>query len=775
MFFFRIRAKYNTKKVLIMVFKKNTFFKYKSFLYSLSIIFLLNSSAIYSQNIFQEECKISSKWGARVFETPSFSSDSLMSLSKGAIVQKKGSLKRGFLAITSKKYKITQGYIYHTSAHCKKLPSIKKISSVCKVVGKWGARVFSKNRFSASTLGRLNKNESVTRLDLQTYNSFYKVLFNNEVGYISQTSLLCEPEKSSPLSVAPYDFLFQEESRDVVAQRLTEVTGTPYEATSLVQKRAENIINELDKIARKQYTIPDYIPKPSLIIYSDSISPNFTTNPVPICPSIKVKGQLKSIMVVNKKVNPSSTPKSLEFFGALDVMFNEQGELEETRGAEGESCIKKELSTTQINHLLDFLTRQKTAANQKCDYKRNGAHVSFSSSCFQEDGKNLTEAEYNLVYLATSNILTGSADYIEYLGSNEELTSVIAHELGHYYMGHFHNIHARYNFLYEAKNAPHHPKANPSWKNATHYLLTSQERVDEYRIPFSEQQFFSSEIYTLLNSLRYSSLEPYCKNRACKRSCKSVEKARKQASADAIFDEHDSIFLDSKEKEKTFRMLEKKLLQCTHQITDSKSIHAIMSENRYFNAPIQSFYSQNIQPLSTFTKTLLALSSKINLDKQKMTNMYRQMKKGHVLLFTFEQHADQFALDMLHQVGIAPKEAINMRFNIEFKLKNKRQKNPALWIPYRPLNIQQCHALYNQPTPFEKNGSIMIMNFGGLNSLPYYDSCSRIWQMNQIIRKNNYIQKTNSRLKIKDTGTWNDVLKSIESDRPNESGYWDDY
>ena len=245
--------------------------------------------------------------------------------------------------------------------------------------------------------------------------------------------------------------------------------------------------------------------------------------------------------------------------------------------------------------------------------------------------------------------------------NEEEVVSILAHELGHYYRGHGVSSKRSYDFFYEL-NTDHNLASRPKALPASDVLAQlGQDAVDGAEdiavlFPVSGQKLHSAFFLDALNDR--NTMSKLCPSDDCRHICQDLnEQFSDEGKVRKIVGEFPHAPLPTSQKAKEFyQQFEERQLTCAAKIPWESVGKSDL--NYFFSGWPVSDVLKKIQPNvpRTLADYLMTVSEKIGeLIKQQNDasyGIYKQADDKHIGYYTEEQEADELALEILARLGL---------------------------------------------------------------------------------------------------------------------------
>lgn len=335
----------------------------------------------------------------------------------------------------------------------------------------------------------------------------------------------------------------------------------------------------------------------------------------------------------------------------------------------------------------------------------------------------------DLMVISTGNYVQFTSDLLAEIDETA-VAVVAAHELGHYYLGHTTaRGAARYGFWYMREDGR---KTTPVRAASSADLEAAYKEVVQAGRPLGGPSF-GSHYSARLRPLLLSGLAPILSAR--------VEADFVCAAArDALGPWVSQITQGEappQEAQAAFVAFEKKLAACAPSVAlgGEPGARAISAGETLFAAS-RNRPGPKAKISMTFGDTLGAFLDRIDVQAkaldQKAAKLVQRLKDNKVGLYTTEQAADEFALQMVTKMGFTTEEALGgwvdfMRASDRLYARAYTPEQLATWrTQSAEIDTDSCAALL--AANFTKGGVPVTMNMGQLDE-PHHTSCYRLYNL----------------------------------------------
>jgi len=491
-------------------------------------------------------------------------------------------------------------------------------------------------------------------------------------------------------------------------------------------------------------------PKVQVIITED---PNAFVMPVPVCHDVKV--------IIDADAEESRT----NTVDAIGIKSNGTfGRPMSSRicvkGPTDEAFLKQFVADYNKNDLPCQLTLKSTddqiaiVAGERCSVEEQFAGVAVASK---------------LVRQPVAGIITVHSGIIPMM-NEEELVSVIAHELGHYYKVHTDHPHdSSYDFFYTLK------QENPSSKPTAEGKLNEAGqaavgvKIPNRRYRKVEGQQYRTELFvplmsmgTLINKRQECSTDEGTDAAACNTACKDfaeyvADRAFRSALGDFPFG---PLNADGK---KAYKKFEEKAEACfkpvsigtekvkqgleiaEDDVTDSLVIDrniGMMFNGTEVSGKMSGVFESAVKSLEKSEKTL--------------AEPLHEAARKAIGFYTAEQEADELSVEWMADIGLAPTSVIEAEFRLGEFVHKLRTASGAQSLPTE-MNIERCKELYKNEWR-DENGKYFIVPIGDYVDT-HHSSCFRAFNADREIKAH----KLKPAVIRHDApgGSWEDMRKAV--------------
>ena len=349
-----------------------------------------------------------------------------------------------------------------------------------------------------------------------------------------------------------------------------------------------------------------------------------------------------------------------------------------------------------------------------------------------------------LMVSATGQYIQFTTDLLAEV-SETTLAVVAAHELGHYYRGHTTaKAQARYNFWYQRDAAQ---KKTPVPAQSSAELQAAYAEVVQGKKPAGGPTF-ASKYSARLRPLLISGIAPLLAERqeptfvcAAARDALGPWTAELQQS-ESPSDVTRAAFLD----------FEAKLQKCAPQLAlsgepDAKSI----SGGSVLFAGAQYRPGPKTKVSFTFGDNLGAFLGRLDTAARdldtKAAKLLKRMREMHIGLYTVEQEADDFAMEIATKLGFTPTEVLNGWLDFmgaidrSYLKSNTPEAVTAYYASIGERDAASCRALLDNDFTEDDGAGHRVpvtLSLGQLDE-PHHTSCYRLWNLSREANVHHYV------------------------------------
>lgn len=414
------------------------------------------------------------------------------------------------------------------------------------------------------------------------------------------------------------------------------------------------------------------------------------------------------------------------------------------------------------------LVKWQLSPNGQCTFKVQDKALVLDESCL---GKNHALGKIRsgkkFVVKAISNQLTFTSKLLETL-SEDQAISVLAHELGHYYMAHGVAPAGTYGMFYKLgeSNPEKKPQADAE-SEALGKQLTDITEHNLFKYVAFKNQKYHSVLFAPVSLLAgpFSSKDaPICQ--AFSAACEPCV-ALHQFFADAYRDKglggfpYKAVTL---EQEKLYFKYEQLTTACASKIKLSEQgmIDGALPQSEIISmvASSNKIFSNRMQPLpakSNANDLLLAITAKAQtMDqafKEKIQVFLQDAIKFNLSRYTVEQEADELSAEWVHALGIDPRAAIASAIKM-----GKLKPEGAPRLPGE-VSAVECEKLYKNKWRDAKGNYAMIAVADWQDE--HHSYCFRAFNIDREISVHKLLESESQRKTEKPAPTWPEILKSL--------------
>lgn len=535
-----------------------------------------------------------------------------------------------------------------------------------------------------------------------------------------------QPVRSAPL----WNWYVSESVQDdqVFYQQIVLANREPtlkyVDADHPLTKGVTQLLRDLDDSIRKSFTPSEAtIPKPSVLLKVDERA-NASVMPAPIC----LTGFATHLTA--EEMVPEETDK---VFLSWDGRFRDFG---------AQECKSVPVASDDLPRLAAWLNENLL----HCRAVVRGKSLSFEASCTKDAGLAKSFSEL-VVYVTGPSIVINSGLIAQF--SREQVLSILAHELAHYYRSHATaaTTGGPYNFFYsmDAKhNLPHRPKPDPT-------LEPLGEKVRAVRIPNRlyrrvAGQVWDSEFFRPLQSIirTIDSLQDCSEPARCNSVCADTVAWLDQKNVRKDLDAFPYRNLSADEAT-TYLAFESRATACLSKVKLSEvgnetgeSIPASAVKDAL--SLDHELYTRVFIKLKPEGSVLASLRQAKDTLATYLKTLYGPLKDAHDLrlgYYTVEQEADELSLEWMDEMGFLSGHAISTELAYAAL---REQKDLAKGLGFFPFYVprSRCEELLKNEWRDElgKPQFVPIVDYTD----PHHSSCFRAFNLSReaLAHRNSY-------------------------------------
>ena len=474
---------------------------------------------------------------------------------------------------------------------------------------------------------------------------------------------------------------------EIIEKKLHQTVANEAKALPKDDKRNIKVQKILDILDRKARKIDPGIqaPAPRAFVYEGGGINGFVTDTL-----------VESRATIMLKNAATDKAQSLEIEGFDRIYVGENSE-----------NIQRSYSHKQVFTLINALA----PSIGKCLQEIDRAYTLDKSCLPQKIRSEFNDTNINrLIHQSMVNYVFISTSLID-LMTEDELTAVIAHELGHYYKAQTYTSHSELNYFYDKKDPTNHGK-KPQPLNEDHELaklgknlLVALDNWVPKTVKIDDQKFHS----LIFNAFKEEWEEYYCFECTSCRQIKGLE-----------LEGFPFTPLPDNELQK-YAQYENLVQSCSEEL-DDRFADFIPGWLQYSTlGPIlkklgePSLFSSLQEFLEYYSGKLPQLITENNAPIEKMIVAGNE-SLGH---YTFEQEADEIGLELTTAIGLSAETSIRSIL----KLLELKQKTGALFQFPGELDYEECKSKYEEGF----STSVPIGDFRD----PHHSYCYRIYHINR--------------------------------------------
>ena len=513
----------------------------------------------------------------------------------------------------------------------------------------------------------------------------------------------------------------------------------------IVSQRVQYWMDKIDAIFRAQVgEKADGIPKPKAFII-DSVQENAFVAPVVICiekPVVAKSFATKSENVA--PIEPGVIASHLGFSPAITETFD---------------------SSKFCTPANDNFTPEKTVAYLKlvtpqCNVTYSGTKFIVDDACVPMLSNGSVSPRLGV--MTTSNWVSYFTKLMKTMTSEAEFVSVIAHELGHYYGGH-----ASYglkSFVYQQKGKRNEEK-RPTELRIHSGLLADGLAAEMITMSTGD---FDDTFKTVLPKTVAKAMA--FDNTLISASALKIDSCRR---AQTQLGNLQKVGFDWSFNEKTplisrnvhYPAFEKEFVACAKEVKIAGStVDAILAQtpaiSLQITAMILSGSYRNLikSPKGALVKTvwdgIIDLQKQLDAISARLGQAKKELQALNLGVYTTEQEADDFAVEMVAALGLEVKASVNA--NMDLVKMTARKPMPPPYDKIYPNELEVCAKKLNDG--WLKNGVYQFENIGALMD-SHHSSCYRVFNASREVLAHNYPVGAAIDESKTPGGTWADILK----------------
>ena len=527
---------------------------------------------------------------------------------------------------------------------------------------------------------------------------------------------------------------------------VVDKSNTPLNSDHIIAKRVQYWMDKIDTIYRNQVGEKAAgIPKPKAFII-DSVQENAFVAPVVIC--IEKPVVAKSFADKSEKVAPYE-PGIIADDSAFmpGSMFNYD-------------------STKFCTPASDTFTPEKVVAYLKltspqCNVTYSGSRFIIDDACVPMLGNGAISPRLGV--MTTSNQISYFTKLMKTVTSEAEFVSVIAHELGHYYGAHV--TYGLKSFVYQQKGKKNESKRPTELRIHSGLLADglAAERITMSTGDFDET-FKTVLSKTVAKAMSFDNIlisASALKIDSCRRAQTQLGNLQK-VDFDWTFNKKTPLI----SRNVHYPAFEKEFVACAKEVKIANStVDAILAKTPAISLEITAMilagsYRDLIKtPKGPLIKTvwdgITDLQKQLDTISARLEPAKKELHAKNLGVYTTEQEADDFAVDMISKLGIDVKSSVNANMDL-VKMAAKTPMEPPYDKVFPKEDPVECAKKLNDE--WHKNGVYQFENLGALIDT-HHSSCYRVFNASREVLAHNYpaggsIDETKT-----PGGTWADILK----------------
>lgn len=464
-------------------------------------------------------------------------------------------------------------------------------------------------------------------------------------------------------------------------------------------------------------------PTPKAIIVRDGDA-NAFVSPTPVCIDIPVRFN------PSKPVTKETTIERVSF--STDGEFTD----DDPDSTNKPICVRRALSDAMLADMVKWFNAM--ADGCTVTFSAHPRQFTVSDRCpLDAEIEDVTIAK-SLVVTTTSNWITiNTGLFTQMKDSEEQMLTVVLHELGHYYRSHMTVFPREYNYFYHipTKPVPHKPAADPSLKDEGQKIYESA-KMDQ--IKTIEGQKFPSSLYNPILQL----VHRFCRrnDESCNRivSCKTLDQKFTDGSlGTAMGDFPDDEVPNAGQNE--YHNFEQLAENCMANIKMSNhrsrgflsisDVGVILKRN-----DLKTLITPNLKP--HLLGTVNDLKTQIIRIQDNLKNTLQNAEERRMARYTVEIEADEFSAEQYVRLGFDPHAWIDAYFTF-FNDPNEETKLPVSYSGYYRGDVDNNTCQQIEQAGWKFKDRPFIPDRGGFYD-PHPTACFRNYDIAQEIEAHRY-------------------------------------
>jgi hypothetical protein len=478
-------------------------------------------------------------------------------------------------------------------------------------------------------------------------------------------------------------------------------------------------------------------------------SPNAFVMPVPVCYDVKL------IIDSSAELNSWNTVDA--------AAVSRTGEI--GRPWSSETCVKKGEDVEFLTQYVKDFNALKNTCKLSLEERSGKTVLVAGESCRTESAFEGVAAANNVVLHPVAGIITVHSGLLTMM-TEEEVVSVLAHELGHYYKVHVdHPYSSTYDYFYTLKQTSPNgkPVAEPGLASLGQKAQQAELPNAGYRLVPGQK--FRTELFVPIMAMgAVISKKQDCSENNCNKACAdfaafSNSRDFRSAIGDFPFGALDEDGLTA------YKSFEAKALACFEDVSigddklkEGKSIEAKMvSYAITYDRTVASMFASTevhgdvLTTLGSATKSLMTAETKL------MEPLAEAARRA-LGYYTTEQEADELSVEWLAMIGMRPEATIDAEFALGDFVEKMRK---AAWVKQSPVEFDMatCKRLYRNSWR-DENGKYVIVPIGDYAD-PHHSSCFRAFNADREIDIHNLKPDTSVSLPAAPGGSWAKIQAEV--------------
>lgn len=364
-----------------------------------------------------------------------------------------------------------------------------------------------------------------------------------------------------------------------------------------------------------------------------------------------------------------------------------------------------------------YIIRQFNQGGAACQLSDRDGQIFATAPCFEQDTSlSKTDHVKHLAWMAETNLVVVNTGTFGRLNAEDDLVAILAHELSHFYRAHNTSFLPAIDFLYSQRDRDHTktPQASNQWND----LLPAVRQAYDfpYYAPMSSLHLHPGVVASDFTRIFTKDL---CDgSESCRDKCNTYVKWWEESKlADVKLPLPDEPLSTSVET--LMNETETRLLACVNEVKFTPQLKLKLAQVIPFSLR-NKVETSNIEAptLGNYLEQFSALADEAAVKAQGTLD---QAEKQHLGYYTYEQEADEMALEILSYVHVPFKSMAEAYFELFAAV----QRDPVLGET--PYNV--CRYLFDHEWT-AKNGTPVTVPIGAWYDV-HHSMCYRIYNLDQ--------------------------------------------